>query len=105
AASQEELTSALPFFEYNPEQQSLPTDLEKGIRLRQELLRELPNNKSTEASRAELLYTLAIFSNLARQPEKSLGYLDEAAELAKTAVPHLLPHIYNTKGNILHQLY
>lgn len=103
-ASQEELLSALPFFAYNPGQQSLPSELENSIRLRQELLQGLPRNKNTEASRTELLYTLALYSNLARQPEKSLNYLDEAAELAKTAVPHLLPHIYNTKGNILHQL-
>ena len=103
--SQKELISGLTFFNYNQTQQPTPADLENSIRLRQELLQELPKNKTNDASRTELLYTLAIYSNMVKQPEQSLLYLDEAVELAKTAVPHLLPYIYNTKGNILHQLH
>ncbi len=102
--SKKELLSVLTFFNYNQSQKQTPADLENSIHLRQKLLRELPRDKANEASRTELLYTLAVYSNMAKQPEQSLVYLEEAAELAKTAVPHLLPHIYNTKGNILHQL-
>lgn len=103
--SQQELISALTFFNFNQAQHQTPADLENSIRLRQELLQELPQNKANNASRTELLYTLAIYSNMANQSQESLKYLDEAAKLAKTAVPHMLSYIYNTKGNILHQLH
>ena len=102
--SQSELLSELTFFNYQGSIEQNQTDLENGIRLRKELLAELPPDEVNNASRTELLYTLAIFNDMAQKPEQGLMYLEQATKLAKTAAPHLLPYLFNAKGNILHRL-
>lgn len=99
-----ELLSDLRFFNYHGNIILDKNDLENGIRLRQELLAELPPDEMNNASRAELLYTLAIYNDMAQKPEQGLMYLEQAIDLAKTAAPHLLPYLFNAKGNILHRL-
>ena len=101
---QQELLSDLTFFNFNGNLRQTEADLENGIRLRHELVAELPPDEVNNASRAELLYTLAIYYDMAQKPGQGLVYLEQAEQLAKTAAPHLLPYIFNAKGNVLHRL-
>ena len=81
--SQNDLLSNLTFFNFHGDNTLPKTDLENGIRLRQELLAELPTNEGNLASRTELLYTLAIYSDMAQKPEQGLMYLEQAGRISK----------------------
>ena len=80
---QQELLSDLTFFNYNGNLQQTQADIENGIRLRHELLAELPTDEVNNANRAELLYTLAIYYDMAQKPSQGLVYLEQSEQLAK----------------------
>jgi tetratricopeptide (TPR) repeat protein len=90
---------SIPFFNWEEAGPQPEASLEAGIRLRQTLLAELPDEPAYAANRAELLTTLASYYILAGQPRASLSLFDEAASLAQVAMPERLPSIVCGQGS------
>lgn len=96
---QEQLADDLAYYNWRGDSSQDIEDLETGIRMREQLLAELPDLPEFNQSRAEILYTLAAQYRMADEPDKALQLYGALEKLIDPNDIYFLARFLNSRGN------
>lgn len=99
---QAELADDLAYYNWQGDGSQSQEELEAGIRLREQLLAELPDNPTFKKNHAEIMFALAAQYEMKGNPEKALRLLNKLEAMTETTNIDFLSQIYHSRG-LTHQ--